>query len=159
MFLGLLDWSDFQDFLLVAKKLLKTLQALRRAQVSFFLFQIQNQHHYPPPQNKTFGIPLWFLQPIMGKTESHCPSTSRRTCPEPCNRRKQEPQRQVPVTYTAKADGVPSYSGSLSVSGTHLPTPGHCGDGGSEPAKAMLAIWRCKLPVWETLALAWWLRH
>lgn len=98
-------------------------------------------------------------QPIMGKTGSHCPSTSRRTCPAPWNRQKQEPQRQVPVTYTAKADGVPSHSGSLRVPGIHLPTPGQCGDSGSELAKAMLAIWRCKLPVGETLALTWWLRH
>lgn len=66
MFLGLLDWSDFQDFLFVAKKLLKTLQTLRKAKVSSFLIQIQNQHHYPH-QNKTLGIPLWFLPTHYGE--------------------------------------------------------------------------------------------
>lgn len=35
MFLRLFHWSDFQDFLFVAKKLLKSLQALGRAKVSF----------------------------------------------------------------------------------------------------------------------------
>lgn len=32
---------------------------------------------------------------------------------------------------------------------------GNGGDGGSGLAKAMLAVWRCKLPIWETLAIMW----
>lgn len=51
---------------------------------------------------------------------------------------------QVPVIYMANPDGVPSYPGSLKVSGI-CPPWDNGRDGGSELEKAMLAIWCCKL--------------
>lgn len=45
----------------------------------------------------------------------------------------------------ANPAGVPSYPGSLRVSGT-CPPWDNGRDGGSDLAKATLATWRCKLP-------------
>lgn len=58
----------------------------------------------------------------MGKTESHCPLEG--FCLDPWCQQKQQPQRQMPVPYKARPDGVPSDPGSLRISGVYLPTLG-----------------------------------
>lgn len=50
----------------------------------------------------------------------------------------------MPVIYVANPDGAPSYPGALRASGI-CPPWDNGRDGGSELAKAVLAIWRCKL--------------
>lgn len=132
----------------VAKKLLKTLQALRRAKVSSYSYTSPPT----PPKNKNptrkqnHGNPILIpTNPLWGRLRVTVHQPLEGTCLEPWCQQKQKPQRQVPVIYMANPDGVPSYPGSLRVSGI-CPPWDNGRDGGSELAKEMLAIWRCKLP-------------
>lgn len=109
---------------------------------------IKNKHPRKPNHRHPILIPT---NPSWGRL---WPSTSRGTFLEPWSWQKQEPQRQVPAAQ-ANPDGVPSYPGSLRASGIHLPTLGQWWIGGSGLTKAVLAVWQCKLPIWEILALTW----
>lgn len=92
--------------------------------------------------------------PLWGRLRITVHQPLEGTCLEPWCRQKQEPQRQVPVIYMASADGVPSYPGSLRVSGT-CPPWDNGRDGGSDLAKAMLAMALQASTQAETLALPW----